>query len=133
MLCAPLSVFRRGWTISYCSRITYKATLHPPVYAGSFIEQPVSVTYSSVTLQALLYTSSGSPKRSYNLRRNFCSLRDALQIYIGNTSCYVHVRKALAVPVKFLHASRMPRGFMITPFSTLGLTRANTVCYVRTG
>ena len=66
------------------------------------------------------------------MRRNFCSLRDALQIYIENTSCYMHVRKALAVPVKFLCASRMSRGFMIPPFSTLGLTRANTVCYMRT-
>ena len=133
MLCAPLSVFRRDLTTTHCSRNTHKATLHPPVYAWSFIQHPVSVTYSSVTIQALLYSSSGSPKRWYNLHCNFCSLQDGLQIYIGNISYYMHIRKAHAVLVKFLHASRMPRGFMIPSFSTLGLTWANTVCYVRTG
>ena len=64
------------------------------------------------------------------MRRNFCSLGDARQVYIGNTGCYVRVRKARAVPVKFLRASRMPREFMIPPSRTLGLTRANTSCYV---
>ena len=116
VLCAPLSVTRRTWKISYSSRITHKATLHPPVYAGGF--------------NALLYISSRSPKCSYNLRRNLCSLGDAWQVYTGNTACYVNVRKARAVPVKFLCASRMLREFKIPPSCTLGLTRANTSCYV---
>ena len=116
VLCAPLSVLRRGCKISYSSRITHKATLHPPVYAWCF--------------KALPYISSHSPKCSYNLRRNFCSLGDPRQVYIGNTVCYVHVRKALAVPVKFLYTSRMLREFMIPPSCTLGLARANTLCYV---
>ena len=116
VLCAPLSVSRRACKISYSSRITHKATLHPPVYAWCF--------------KALLYISSRSPKCSYNLRRNFCSLGDARQVYIGNTGCYVRVRKARAVPVKFLCASRVPREFMIPPSRTLGCTRANTPCYV---
>ena len=78
----------------------------------------------------LLYISSRSPKCSYNLRRNFCSLRDAQEVYIGNTGCYVRVGKARAVPVKFLRASHVPREFMIPPSRTLGRTRANTPCYV---
>ena len=116
MLCAPLSVSWRACKISRSSCITPKATLHPPVYAGGF--------------RALLYISSRSPKCPYNLRRNFCSLRDARQVYIRNTACCVHVCKARAVPVKFLCASRLFREFMIPPSCTLGLTRANTSYYV---
>ena len=116
VLCAPLSVSRRACKISCSSCITHKATLHPPVYAGGF--------------KALLYISSRSPKCSFNLRRNFCSLRDARQVYIRNTACNVHVRKSCAVPVTFLCASLMLREFMIPPSCTLGLTRANTSCYV---
>ena len=80
VLCAPMSVSQCACKISYCSRITHKATLHPPVYASSWC------------FKALLYISSRSPKYSYNLRRNFCSHGDARQVYIGNTACYVHVR-----------------------------------------
>ena len=107
VLCAPLSVSWRPCKISYSSCISHKATLHPPVYAVGF--------------KALLYISSRSPKRSYNLRHNLCSLGDVRQVYIGNTTCYVHVRKARALPVKFLNASRMLQEFMITPSCTLGL------------
>ena len=116
VLCAPLSVSRRAWKISYSSRITHKANLHSPMYAWCF--------------KAFLYISSRSPKCSYNLRRNFGSLGDARQVYIGNTACYVYVRKARAVPVKFLCASRRLREFMIPPSCMLGLTRGNTSCFV---
>ena len=60
VLCAPLSNSRRTCKISYSSRMTHKATLHPPVYAVGF--------------KALLYISSRSPKCSYNLRRNLFTL-----------------------------------------------------------
>ena len=116
VLCALLSDSRCTCKISRSSCITPKATLHSPVYAGGF--------------RVLLYTSTRSPKCSYNLRRNFCSLRDARQVYIRNTACCVHVCKARAVPVKFLCASRVLREFMIPPSCTLGLTRANTSYYV---
>ena len=36
VLCAPLSVSCRAYKISYSSCITYKATLHSPVYVGGF-------------------------------------------------------------------------------------------------
>ena len=116
VLCATLSVSCRACQISYSSCITHKATLHPPVYAGGF--------------KALLYISSRSPKCTYNLRRNFCSLGDARQVYIGNTGCYVRVRKACAIPVKFIRASRVSREVMIPPSRTLGLTRGHTPCYM---
>ena len=94
VLCAPLSVSRHACKISYSSRITHKATLHPPIYAGGY--------------KVRLYISSCSPQCSFNLRRNVCSHRDARQVYIDNTAYYVHVCKARAVPVEFLRTSCVP-------------------------